>query len=228
MSEASDRRELLLRMYDQMFNDINRHIMVVWQSVGVLVGAFAIFALTEKQVISVDVASTLLILIAGWSLAHHLDASYWYNRNLAMIANIEKQFLVKDDLSEIHYYFGSHRPANKMITHLRIQVMLAFGIAAVVLTFHFFQRILPGIWGSWASFEFIRALPYLVGVALVVYLMRLRANRNRSYEEFISHSPGRDVDTSGVSYGEGHGFPRARKNHDHKGAEQGQSGAGPS
>lgn len=43
------REDLLLKMYDQMFNDINRHIMVVWQSVGVLVGAFAVFALVEKM-----------------------------------------------------------------------------------------------------------------------------------------------------------------------------------
>ena len=50
------RDELLLKMYDQMFNQINTHILVVWQSVGVLVGAFAILALTEKQFISMNVA----------------------------------------------------------------------------------------------------------------------------------------------------------------------------
>ena len=127
MPEQTNREKFLLHMYDQMLNDINRHIIVVWQSISVLVGAFAIFALAEKQVISVDVASALLILIAGWSLAHHLDASYWYNRNLAIIANIEKQFLSSGDLSEIHYYFGSHRPNNKMITHLRIQLALEDG-----------------------------------------------------------------------------------------------------
>lgn len=208
MPKVDDRRELLLRMYDQMFNDINRHIMVVWQSVGVLVGAFAIFALTEKQLISLDVASALIVLIAGWSLAHHLDASYWYNRNLAIIANIEKQFLVETDLKEIHYYFGSHRPGNKMIIHLRIQVMLALGIAAVIVIFHFSQRVLPGIGGSWTSFDILRGLPYFFGAALAIYLLWLRGNRNRSYREFIGNSPGRDVDTSEVSYGEGHGYPR--------------------
>ena len=43
-----DRKEFLLKMYDQMFNDINTHILVVWQSVGVVVGAFAVFALARK------------------------------------------------------------------------------------------------------------------------------------------------------------------------------------
>jgi hypothetical protein len=32
--------------------------------------------------------------------------SYWYNRNLVIIANIERQFLGR---KEIHYYFGKHR-----------------------------------------------------------------------------------------------------------------------
>ena len=43
MDVEQNRKEFLLHMYDQMFNDINRHIMVIWQSVGVLVAAFATF-----------------------------------------------------------------------------------------------------------------------------------------------------------------------------------------
>jgi hypothetical protein len=33
------RPEFLIEMYKQMLNDINTHILVVWQSVGVLVGS---------------------------------------------------------------------------------------------------------------------------------------------------------------------------------------------
>src|SRR5229473_588490 len=95
------RKEFLLKMYDQMFNDIDTHILVVWQSVGVLVGAFAIFALAEKQVISFDMATAMVVLLASWLLAHLQDASYWYNRNLVIIANIERQFLVESDLRSI-------------------------------------------------------------------------------------------------------------------------------
>ena len=64
-----DRKEFLLRMYDQLWNNINRHILVVWQSVGVLVGTFAIFSLVEKKIISIDIASTLIILISSWLIA---------------------------------------------------------------------------------------------------------------------------------------------------------------
>jgi len=48
---AEHRHELLLKMYDQMFNDINRHIMTVWQSVATLAGTAALLALVEKAII---------------------------------------------------------------------------------------------------------------------------------------------------------------------------------
>jgi hypothetical protein len=117
----ADRRDFLLKMYDQMFNDINTHILVVWQSVAVVVGAFAVFALVEKAVISADVAAALILLLCGWLIAHLYDASYWYNRNLVIIANIERQFLSSADLKGIHYDFGKHRAKSAMLTHLRIQ-----------------------------------------------------------------------------------------------------------
>src|SRR5690348_7244971 len=69
-SMTEERRELLLHMYDQMFNDIDRHILVVWQSIGVLIGAFAVFALTEKQIITIDIATSLVLLLCGWLIAH--------------------------------------------------------------------------------------------------------------------------------------------------------------
>jgi hypothetical protein len=75
------RSDFLIAMYNQLMNDINRHIVVVWQSVGVLFGAFAVFALVEKQTISLDVATSLIVLLCAWVVAHVHDASYWYNRN---------------------------------------------------------------------------------------------------------------------------------------------------
>jgi hypothetical protein len=202
------RKELLLRMYDQMFNDIDRHILVVWQSVGVLVGAFAIFALTEKQVITIDLASGLIVLLAGWLVAHLYDSAYWYNRNLVIIANIERQFLRESDLHEIHYYFGAHRPQNRMISHLRIQYALAVGLTSLVLLFHFITRVLPGM-TSGTSFDPQRTIPYIVLVAAILYLVDSARTERRKYAEFLHNSPGIPIKTVGVQYGVGHGF-RAR------------------
>ena len=64
----SKRPEFLLEMYKQMMADINRHIMVVWQSIGVLLGSFAIIGMVEKKVLSLDFAASLFVMICTWSL----------------------------------------------------------------------------------------------------------------------------------------------------------------
>ncbi len=93
------RNDFLMKMYDQMYADINRNVLVVWQSVGSLIGALAVYALVEKDLISLDFATAFVVLLCGWSIAHLYEATYWYNRNLAIIANIEKQFLLKTGLA---------------------------------------------------------------------------------------------------------------------------------
>jgi hypothetical protein len=206
MATASDldRRAFLGRMYDQMFNDINTHILVVWQSAGVLVTAFAVLALSEKGIVPFDIATALLMLLAMWLLCHLEDASYWYNRNLIIIANIERQFLHAQDLHDIHYYFGKHRAAGQMIYHLRIQYAFGVGISAVVLLLHFATRVWPGLGASWSSFELMRAVPYLVTLAGLLFIGKLRSDFKEKYAEFLDNSPGMNVETPGIRYGKGH------------------------
>jgi len=198
------RKEFLLKMYDQMFNDIDTHILVVWQSVGVVVGAFAVFALVEKNIIPIDFACSLMIMLSAWLIAHLYDASYWYNRNLVIIANIERQFLGVADLKDIHYYFGKHRAKSAMLTHLKIQYWLGIGIALLFAFYHFATRVLPGIHQPVRNFEFPRSLPYLFILLSFVLLWLLRNNRIESYEEFLRNSPGITVKTTGITYGVGH------------------------
>lgn len=196
---------MLLKMYDQLFNDINRHIMVIWQSVGVLVGAFAIFALVEKKVIPLDIAASIILLLCAWLIAHLLDAAYWYNRNLVIIANIERQFLNRLDLQEIHYYFGAHRPKNKMIEHLKLQLALGLGLGAIVILYHFFDTILPALNCKNFAVTFLNTVPYLLVLAATAYLMELKRKLVAKYEEFITNSPGKEIDSNDINYGVGHG-----------------------
>jgi hypothetical protein len=199
-----ERKEFLAKMYDQMFNDINTHILVIWQSVGVLVGSFALLALSEKGLIPIDLAISLVVIIATWLMAHLYDASYWYNRNLVIIANIERQFLKQEDLKNIHYYFGKHRSKAAMLTHLRIQWWLGVIIGALFLAYHFISRVLPGIHEPVSQYEPVRTLPYAVTAVCIPLLMKLRSNREESYAEFRRNSPGIEVDTTGITYGIGH------------------------
>jgi hypothetical protein len=179
--------------------------MVVWQSVGVLVGAFAVFALVEKNVVPLDFAVCIVLLLALWLMAHLFDAAYWYNRNLVIIANIERQFLRKEDLKEIHYYFGAHRPKNKMIYHLRIQMALGIALVLMVLSYHFYVRVVPGFDLPWCNISLARSLPYLLTLLAVIYLWKLKIDCQRKYKEFLRESPGKVIDTMGTSFGIGHG-----------------------
>jgi hypothetical protein len=196
------RRELLLHMYDQLFNDINRHILVVWQSVATLLGSVALFALVEKGYLTQEVAVLLVLAACGWLLANVIDSGYWYNRNLAIIANIERQFLVQDDLRNIHYYFGRHRP-NSLITHLWIQGALGVFLGLGVICVQFWSRMRQTFSDS-LDVRLPRALPIVAAAAVAAALYLLAVSRRRAYETFLELSPGIDVDDSSIEYGPGH------------------------
>ncbi len=200
----TDRRQFLLKVYDQMFNDINRHILVVWQSLGVVIGAFAIFALVEKNVMPLDYAAALIMLLSWWAFAHVIDSSFWYNRNLVIIANIEREFLDQNDTQLIHFYFSAHRKDNKMIGHLKLQSYLAGGIGLIVLVYHFSDRIYPGFDSPLSSLDLQRALPYVVTIISIYVLRRHSEDRRKKYDEFLERSPGKEV-VSAAEGSIGHG-----------------------
>jgi len=188
--ELSKRRdEFLLGMYGQMWGNVDRHILVIWQSVAALLGAFAVFALIEKNVLPLDLACALLVLICAWVIAHVIDANYWFKRNLVIITNIERQFLTANDVELIHPYFVTHRAPN-VLDHLAVQGCLAGGVFLLVMGWHFFSRVVPGFSSSWDDFEFLRALPYVVLSVSAILLMWLRHKQNRAYENLLRRSPG--------------------------------------
>lgn len=188
---ADDRRaDFLIEMYKQMWTNINRHILVVWQSVSVLVGTLAAFALVEKKVISLDVACSLVVMISAWLVAHTIDANYWFNRNLAIISNIERQFLHSNDLCLIQSYFNTHREAGPLLDHLAVQALLGGAFTLLVLVYHFIERVLPGIGAPWATFQVLGALPYITFLVAAPALWRWHRIETRKYETFSKESPG--------------------------------------
>lgn len=201
------REQLLLRMFDQMYNDINRHINIIWQPITVLVGSPVLLAVAIQGYIPIDVAQALIILLVGWFIATLYDSAYWYNRNLAIIANIERQFLGKADLKLIHYYFGKHRAKYSMLTHLRIQRSLGLFIAGGALLYHSLTETLTMcscVSTPAMPFRVTVILPYLALIPAILWWRKVRRQRAESYEEFIRNSPGKIVDTTGIDYGVGH------------------------
>jgi hypothetical protein len=56
----TQRASFLLEMYKQTWANINRHILVVWQAITVLVGTLAAFSLVEKGEFSASVYERVL------------------------------------------------------------------------------------------------------------------------------------------------------------------------
>lgn len=210
MADLDKREQFLIAMYNQLMNDINRHIVVVWQSIATLVAAIAAFSFVKDGVFSLDVAASIVLIACVWLLAHVYDASYWYNRNLVMIANIERQFLRDGDQREIHYYFGEHRPNNVMISHLRIQRALGLAVGGLVLATHFGLVIFPTMCKG-AGFSYAHLMPWIIAAAGGIICMKTAQSNGKKYAEFLKNSPGREVDTSGIDFGIGHGFESVTK-----------------
>jgi len=187
------REDFLIAMYGQMWQNINRHILVVWQSVGVLAGAFALLALAEKQIISLDWAVSFIILIVAWLVGHVLDANGWYNRNLVILSNIERQFLSQADLQDVHYYFGKHREDSRLIEQFQLQFGFGVGIAVLVLLYHIWTRVVPGIGSPISRFDPPRAIPYAVTIIASVLLYRFWKNQGGSYDTLVQKSPGIEI-----------------------------------
>jgi hypothetical protein len=199
------RRDFLIAMYNQLMADINRHIIVIWQSVGVLFGTFAALSLVEKGTIPLDFAATLIIVVCIWVVSHVIEAGYWYNRNLVMIANIERIFLVESDLRDVHYYFGAHRKTGRLITHLRIQRNLAIGITVLILGIHYSQ-VIHAVVTCVRPLELTNTFPWIAAAIGVFVWIKMVRDTDEKYREFLKNSPGRSINTSSIQYG-GRGHP---------------------
>ena len=191
--QVKRRDEFLLAMYGQMWGNIDRHIVVIWQSVAALLGAFAVFALIEKNVLPIDLACSLLVIICAWVGAHVVDANYWFARNLVIITNIERQFLFAEDRCQIHPYFAEHRRPT-VLDHLAVQAWLAAGVYLLVVGWHFCTRVVPGFRSPWHDLQFSRSLPYVVTLVAGLLLACFIRKQRRSYQALLRDSPGITVD----------------------------------
>jgi hypothetical protein len=137
-------------------------------------------------------ASTFVVLTVGWSLAHTVDARVWFNRNLQIISNIERQFLASSDCQEVHYFFcRPHRRGT--IEHLLIQGALGSAVGVIALGWHFSTRVLPGFGSPWSSLEAMRSVPYLAALAVLLFVRWLLKSADKAEAKLQKLSPGKTV-----------------------------------
>jgi hypothetical protein len=123
-----------------------------------------------------------------------LDAAWWFNRNLIIVTNIERQFLKEQDLQDVHYYFGRHREPN-LLDHYKIQLWFGVVVTGFVVLYHLFARILPGLWNS-RAIEFIdllRCVPYIALMVCLFVLRKLYIHQQKEYRKLRDQSPGREM-----------------------------------
>jgi hypothetical protein len=187
---STPRTEFLLEMYRQTSNHLNRHVILLWQSVALLGGAYAAFAFQEKNVISIHLATAIALLLCGWFCANVFDAYAWFDRNLVIITNIERLFLEKQDASLVHPYFLAHREAKDLVQHFRIQLFLGMMIAVIVALVHLFTQVVPSFKIPNGVFAPEVAMPYAVLVISIGYVERIRRRVIRKALDLRASSPG--------------------------------------
>ena len=185
MTQLPDgRQQLLLAMYKEAWANVGRHILVVWQSAGVVGATLAVFTLVEKELLSIDIAATFEVLIIAWMFAHIVDAEYWFRRNIHIISNIERQFLTQTDAREIHHYFlGSKTPK---LDHLLVQKGLAVAMLMLVLVMHISKS-------SWDGHNCLFFLPWIALVVSAFLIAMFIQSQRSKYEILRRESPGRSV-----------------------------------
>jgi hypothetical protein len=189
-SSGRRRDDFLLEMYRQTSMHLGRHVTGVWQCVGVVGAAFVTLALDRDKPLN-DYACALVILLCAWLIATTLDASNWFNRNIAIIRNIERLFLLPRDAKLVHPYFMmNHREPGKPAEHFRIQLALGIAVAALVLVYHFSVRVWAGRQLPLSSFDPPRVLPYIVTVGAIAVCIRFQHLLRQKDRDFKQQAPG--------------------------------------
>lgn len=191
----SDRKEFLIEMYTQLANSIDRHIKVIWQIAGVFLSTFLVYTFVDTKVLTLDIATSILILVSGLSIAIIIESNYWCNRNLVIIANIERQFLHESDLKDIHHYFGKHRENNAYHAMMTIQIYFNSLLLMIITVYHFFIQVWPNRELSINHFDPLRCVPYLTLLISFYLLFRFNKKRIKNYNEFKTTSPGIEIDS---------------------------------
>jgi hypothetical protein len=184
---AKARLDFLATMYKAMWDNINRHVTIMWQSVGLLATAFAATFFLKGESGGdrgpmLDVITSVVVIASLWVVAQAHDASEWCNRNLQIISNIERELLDSDDVFRIHPYAGQKRK-NKLLGYFRIQVTLSISLMVLAVLMHFLLRV-----GDQLSFSNpispIKLLPYVVLAAGTAWVWSERNSTRSSFDRF--------------------------------------------
>jgi hypothetical protein len=185
------RQQFLMNMYDQMWNNTTRHITLIWQPIIVIfatIGAIMAAEIKDLNFVAISIFISLAFLIIGWYLAHVHDSSGWVNRNLVIISNIEKQFLVVSDETEIHPYFNSDPKKREMIEHFQIQYFLGLTLGFAVTIYYIWKIIQNNL-----GFVNEIIIPIAGFIIASAYVLIIRTRVRTKFEDLVKVSTGKMI-----------------------------------
>lgn len=139
--DSSSRNEFLLRMYDQLWQSVQRVEGGIWSFVAAFAAIAVSFAAGFQGSVSIFYASIFSIIISFWGMNLSIVSSRWFNRNLIQISNVEKKFLSASDYGSIipdEYKNPGNRFFNWSSINFYNLNFLAFLSALIVIVSGFF------------------------------------------------------------------------------------------
>lgn len=196
---GENRKEFLKSSCDLLNKSVYDHYKFSWELAILFISSLAIFIKHgDGDVIVIDFITTICLSIAMWAIANIYESNFWYRRNYAISANIERQFLYQEDEKEIHHYFKKHSNKYSVIDSLKINLVIVIFISVILLIYHFVYRILPYCTDSNGVQNctcFTIFLPYLsIAVLYCCLVQPTKVKRENDYDNFIEKSPGINFD----------------------------------
>lgn len=194
-----NRKDFLITSCKHLYDSINTHYKFSWDIAILFISTLAVFIKHgEGDVVITDFITTICLSIAMWAIAHIYESNFWYRRNIAIISNIERQFLYQEDDKEIHHYFKKQNIKYSIIDSLKINLVLVIFISVILLIYHISYRLIPYCNNSTGDHHcscLTIFLPYLSLFVLYCCLVQpTKTKREKDYYDFIMNSPGIDFD----------------------------------
>lgn len=151
------RNEFLLRLYDDLWRSIDRVESGIWQFVALYAVIAGLMISTVRESVPRSIAVVFSLIISFWGINVAINAGKWFNRNLAFVINIEKQFLFAEDLGRI-LPAAFHKRRTRVLNTLNMIHTAAFLFTAIV-----------SLWIGWADIPFIVASIMVLGLLVTIY-----------------------------------------------------------
>lgn len=182
------RHDFILHYYNMAVKDLDRHLLIGWQTIAVVAGAAASLSLGYKGDLPVPIAVVVTVVVLCWGMLNIIDANFWALRAIAFLANVEAVYFRESDRQFFNPYAGKH-PRYELLRTLAYQAWLILALLAVAVVFAIWSGLDYGsvteprdvlLWSL--------SLWFLLGGIWVIFTSWRR--QLGGYRRFVKDSPG--------------------------------------